>query len=181
MKKISEFCSTRFGLELLDQRVLLVDGRCDSRDFAIDLRAHAAPGNLTRRAQLGSGMAQVLDRPDKWVVVAKQPGARLEDIALQSRVVEGRSTQGIENAFMAGRVWRGALDQQVGQEQKQGCRGQPERAQRGHFGALSEMARGRPSYSPVSVLRIAHQPDVIARKVAAKLAPPHDFDGFGER
>ena len=59
------------GFELFDERGLLVDGRHDSRDFTIDLRAHAAAGNLPRPAQVGCSAAQTLDRPDKGIVVAK--------------------------------------------------------------------------------------------------------------
>ena len=59
------------GFELFDERGLLVDGRHDSRGFTIDLRAHAAAGNLPRPAQVGCSTAQILDRPDKGIVVAK--------------------------------------------------------------------------------------------------------------
>ncbi len=69
------------GLEEFDEAFLLVEGILDIHD-----RCRCVP---IVRFELCDGVAHIFDIVDERIVVAKQPGAGLEDVAVQKGVVEG--------------------------------------------------------------------------------------------
>src|SRR5262249_36584901 len=86
------------------------------------------------------------------IVVALQPGPRAQHVALQRRVIEHRRPHRLERALVAVRIRRGALDQEIGQQQQQ-TNGNGDQRARPHPAARSAAARDRPWYSPVNVSR----------------------------